>query len=167
LRPFIVAAGRAGKGAFAQVSAEHGKVKNENLVENPEGVRLFVYGTLRKGFRSHGWLSRLHARFLATGHVRGRLYDLGEFPGAVESSEHRERLYGEVYLLPNAVQAFGILDKFEGFDPAKPKVNLFERKRTTVELAGGREMQAWIYWLVNARQSGRRVASGNYAKCQA
>jgi gamma-glutamylcyclotransferase (GGCT)/AIG2-like uncharacterized protein YtfP len=131
--------------------------------DNFAGAHLFVYGTLRKGFRSHGWLSRLHARLIATGSVRGRLYDLGEYPGAVESERDADRVQGEVYWLPSAAQAIRILDKFEGFDPARPAFNLFERRKTTVVITAGGEKRAWIYWLGSSLSLGRRVPSGNYA----
>lgn len=136
-------------------------------MENFAGAHLFVYGTLRKGFRSHRLLQRLRARLEATGYVRGLLYDLGEYPGAVEKSEDRSRVFGEVYWLPHAAQAFKVLDTFEGFDRARAASNLFERRRTTVIIAGGGEMPAWIYWLSSARQSLRRVPSGDYSKCRA
>ena len=135
-------------------------------MENVANAHLFVYGTLRKRFRSHELLRRLRAQFLAKGHVRGRLYDLGDYPGAVESASDADRILGEVYRLPNAVQAFKVLDRFEGFDPAKPAFNLFERKETTVALDGGGEMQAWIYWLGSRHGSRRRLPSRDYAMCR-
>jgi gamma-glutamylcyclotransferase (GGCT)/AIG2-like uncharacterized protein YtfP len=136
----------------------------EDRAETSAGARLFVYGTLRKGFPSHGLLQRLHARFLGAGHVHGRLYDLGEYPGAVKSAGNTDRVHGEVYLVPRPDAVFRVLDRFEGYDPAKPEFTEFERKQTVVTLAGGREMWAWIYWLPRARASGCRVMSGNYAR---
>lgn len=139
---------------------------DEDQTEDSTGAHLFVYGTLRQGCSSHELLQRLGARLVTAGYIRGLLYDLGEYPGAVEGSGGRNRVFGEVYWLPRAARAFKVLDDFEGFDPAEQAVSLFERRTTTVTLAGGGEMQAWIYWLAGARRSGRRVASGNYAKCR-
>lgn len=125
--------------------------------------RLFVYGTLRKGFRSHGLLQRFHARLIGSGSVRGRLYDLGEYPGAVDRAGHGDRVYGELYFLPQPAAAFRVLDKFEGFDPAKPVSNEFERRETTVTMTDGREVRCWIYWMSGTPPTGRRVRAGNYA----
>lgn len=125
---------------------------DDDRTENSVGAHLFVYGILRKGFCSHALLQRLRARFVATGHVRGQLYDLGEYPGAVESGNDRHRIHGEVYWLPRSVLALRVLDKFEGFDPLRPHFNLFERKLTRVTLAGGAETKAWIYWLQSSRR---------------
>jgi|YelNatPaOPRAMG01_1025707.scaffolds.fasta_scaffold25774_5 gamma-glutamylcyclotransferase (GGCT)/AIG2-like uncharacterized protein YtfP len=126
-------------------------------------ARLFVYGTLCQGFGSHGLLQRLRARFIAPGYVFGRLYDLGEYPGALESAGNLYRVHGEVYLLPNAAEAFTVLDQYEGFNAANPTACLFERRETTVMLATGGQMQAWIYWLHRFRSPARLVPSGKYA----
>lgn len=141
-------------------------MEHELQKKDAPGARLFVYGTLRKGFRSHGLLRRFHARVMGNGSVCGRLYDFGEYPGAVVNAGDRERVYGELYLLPQPGTAFKVLDKFEGFDPEKPEASEFERRETTVTLTGGHEMTAWIYWLSGVRAAGRRVPAGNYANCQ-
>lgn len=134
-----------------------------NPLDNNSGARLFVYGTLRKGFRSHALLQRFRPRLLGTGHVRGRLYSLGEYPGAAESTGDTDRIHGELYWLPRAEVAFKLLDRFEGFDPARPTSNEFERKETTVKMPGGGRIPAWIYWLSRTHASGSRIISGNYA----
>jgi gamma-glutamylcyclotransferase (GGCT)/AIG2-like uncharacterized protein YtfP len=134
----------------------------ENQELTPEGARLFVYGTLRKGFRAHKFLQRYHARFLGNGHVQGRLYNLSEYPGAMWSDTAADCVQGEVYFLPRATTAFKALDRFEGYDPARPEWSMFERRETTVRLAGEREMRAWTYWLRGAYRSGRRLLTGDY-----
>lgn len=142
------------------------RVKDAARAADFANTHLFVYGTLRKGFRSHNLLRRLRAKFLAGGHVQGRLYDLGDYPGAVKSTKDAERVRGEVYVLPNAPQAFKVLDRFEGFDSENPASSLFERKEATVTLAGGEQIEAWIFWLRNSHRFARRVPSGDYAMCR-
>lgn len=142
------------------------KMKDALQVEDFANAHLFVYGTLRRGFQSHEILRRFRAQFLARGQVRGRLYDLGEYPGAVESVSKADRVLGEVYRLPNPAHAFAVLDRFEGFDPGNTRSSLFERKETTVALAGGDQVQAWIYWMQNSRGLARRLTSGDYAMCR-
>ncbi|MCL5006104.1 MAG: gamma-glutamylcyclotransferase [Acidobacteria bacterium] len=137
-------------------------MEDENRPESFVNLPLFVYGTLRKGFRAHELLRRLHAQFLARGQVRGRLYDLGEYPGATEGASDADRVHGEVYLLPDSERALNLLDKFEGFDPDRPESGLFLRERTTVTLASGRRMPAWIYRLREARGKKRWLPSGEY-----
>jgi gamma-glutamylcyclotransferase (GGCT)/AIG2-like uncharacterized protein YtfP len=139
------------------------KVDCPGSLENGAGARLFVYGTLRKGFRAHGLLLRFRPRPLGAGHVPGRLYELGDYPGAAEAVGNEDRIQGELYWLPRAEVAFKVLDNFEGFDPARPASNEFERKETMVTLAGGRRIRAWIYRLAPTQARGRRILSGNYA----
>lgn len=138
-------------------------MNDSDPMENSAGARLFVYGTLRKGFRAHALLQRFRPRLLGAGHVQGRLYNLGEYPGAVETGRNADRVRGEVYWLPRAKVAFRVLDSFEGFDPARPATNEYERKETTVMIAGGDRMRAWIYWLSRAPASRRQILSGDYA----
>jgi gamma-glutamylcyclotransferase (GGCT)/AIG2-like uncharacterized protein YtfP len=139
-------------------------MRNEDQAEDHADTPLFVYGTLRKGFRAHKLLRGLHARFLGRGHTRGRLYDLGEYPGATESSSDADRVRGEVYILPQPEQAFRVLDPFEGYRPAKQSLCMYERKTTTVFLAGGKQIEAWIYRLREVRGRARRIPSGEYQR---
>jgi len=134
-----------------------------DALENGADARLFVYGTLRKGFRSHGLLQRFRPRFLGEGHIQGLLYDLGEYPGAREGAGDGDRVWGELYWLPRAEAAFRVLDRFEGFNPEQPASNEFERQETMVTMAGGGRMRAWVYWLSRTHLSGGRIVSGNYA----
>jgi gamma-glutamylcyclotransferase (GGCT)/AIG2-like uncharacterized protein YtfP len=133
----------------------------EGQPEKGTGAQLFVYGTLRKGFRSHKLLQRFRARLIASGTVRGRLYDLGTYPGAVDCAG-AEHVCGEVYFLPDPGAAFRALDRFEGFNPARRESNEFERRETTVTLSDGRKVRAWVYWLPGAPATKRRVRAGNY-----
>jgi gamma-glutamylcyclotransferase (GGCT)/AIG2-like uncharacterized protein YtfP len=148
---------------FVRSEMERIKMDVPAPLEISAGARLFVYGTLLKGFRAHGLLLRFRPRPLGAGHVPGRLYDLGEFPGAGEAAGDEDRIQGELYWLPRAEVAFKVLDSFEGFDPARPASNEFERKETIVTLAGRRRIRAWIYRLAPTQARGRRILSGNYA----
>ena len=134
----------------------------EDRHDAASGALLFVYGTLRKGFPSHQILQRLHARLLGRGHVHGRLFDRGKYPGAVANASEAEFISGEVYRLPQPAMAFRVLDRYEGFDPLKPDFNEFVRKETIVTLESGREIRAWIYWLQCARAASRRILAGDY-----
>lgn len=135
-------------------------------VTDMASARLFVYGTLRRGFSSHEMLRTLRARFLAKGHVHGKLYDLGDYPGAVSSERDADQVVGEVYVLTNPARAFSVLDRFEAYDAGNLALSLFERKETTVTLAGSEHVQSWIYWLRKSRWLVRPVPSGDYATCR-
>jgi gamma-glutamylcyclotransferase (GGCT)/AIG2-like uncharacterized protein YtfP len=53
--------------------------------------QLFVYGSLRSGFRSpaYEYISR-YFTFVANAKVRGELYDLGSYPAGIKSNGNTE-----------------------------------------------------------------------------
>lgn len=103
---------------------------------------LFVYGSLRRGFEAQGLMRRVGGRYLGKARVRGRLFNLGEFLGAVKVFRSSARVLGELYYLPSAARALRSLDRYEGIG--------FRREATEVELKSGRRVRAWIYWLKRA-----------------
>ena len=107
---------------------------------------LFVYGTLRRGFRLHHHLKRLGAHFVANGEVRAELIDLGEFPGARQSSRPGKTVKGELYRLRKVDDTLRVLDQIEGFSPRNPDRGLFQRGTAQVTLPNGDRHLAWIYW---------------------
>jgi len=98
----------------------------------------FVYGSLRRGFEAQGLMRHVGARYLGKARVRGRLFNLGEFLGAVKAPCSSTRVLGELYYLPSAARALRSLDRYEG--------SRYRREVTEVELQSGRRVQAWIYW---------------------
>jgi gamma-glutamylcyclotransferase (GGCT)/AIG2-like uncharacterized protein YtfP len=133
----------------------------------PRKHNLFVYGTLRKGFGLHSVLRRLGARYLGKGSIRGSLYDLGEYPGAVTSSCLRKRIGGEIYHLSDPDRQLKKLDEVEEFRPEAPENSLFVRRRSTVRLANGKRLQAWVYFLPQRPPGARLIQDGNYAAIRA
>ncbi len=98
------------------------------------------YGTLRQGERAYielGLESRLTA--LGTVRIRGKLLDLGAYPGLVEGDGE---VTGELYDLPDPT-ILGELDFYELFDPANPETSEFIRRR--VRLAEP-DRDAWVYF---------------------
>ena len=71
---------------------------------------LFVYGTLsprHAPLEIAATVRRL--RPVGQASVRGRLYDLGEYPGAVLSEKSRSVIRGEVFELPGDSKHAGIV----------------------------------------------------------
>ena len=116
---------------------------------------LFVYGTLRRGFRLHHHLKRMGAVFVATGRVQAELFDLGELPGARISAKPGRTVEGELYRLNRLESTLKVLDRVEGYLPRNPERSLFERGTAEVTLPNGARRAACIYWL--KRGTGPRV----------
>lgn len=98
---------------------------------------LFVYGTLRPD-RAPPEVAPLlaGARIVGEGSVRGRLLDLGEFPGLVPDAAARVR--GVLLDVPE--EALPALDAYEECD-----AGLFARRRVRVALDDGGEADCWAY----------------------
>lgn len=104
-----------------------------------EPARLFVYGTLRRGYTNE-FAQLLHgnSRFLGTARLNARLQHLGNYTVAILSDRPDEWVPGELFELedPGILKA---LDKYEGPD--------FERTAVSVALDLGAQFETWVYRL--------------------
>jgi gamma-glutamylcyclotransferase (GGCT)/AIG2-like uncharacterized protein YtfP len=122
---------------------------------------LFVYGTLRPfvDIPIARWLRR-SARYLGPATTRGRLYDLGSYPGMHAARNGRDQVVGDVYRIvqPRVIRA---LDRYEvGNARCKPR---FVRERCVVRLAHrGVRKTAWTYRYEQSVARRARIASGDY-----
>ena len=129
---------------------------------------LFVYGTLRPGHAPDEIASVVGTlRRVGRGHLRGKLYDLGDYPGAVLDPSSGTEIAGEVFALPDNPAALSQLDAYEGYDPGMPDGSLFVRKRRDVTLTDGRKLDCWVYIYNRDPGSAPLVSGGDYAKFKA
>jgi gamma-glutamylcyclotransferase (GGCT)/AIG2-like uncharacterized protein YtfP len=121
------------------------------MIPEPEGAtechRLFVYGTLRRGFELHHHLRRLGARFRMEAKVAAELIDRGRFPGARPGARKRKWVRGGLFELRQPAHDLRVLDEVEGFIPEAPSRCSSARATTEVMLRDGSRDRAWIYWL--------------------
>ncbi len=126
---------------------------------------LFVYGTLRRGFRLHHHLVTLGARFESDARVAGELFNMGSYPGARPASRAGDSwVVGEIFHLRNPESDLKVLDQVEGFVPESLDESEFIRCPAPVILGNEETPQtAWIYWLAdNFAGSLERIPSGDY-----
>jgi gamma-glutamylcyclotransferase (GGCT)/AIG2-like uncharacterized protein YtfP len=129
---------------------------------------LFLYGTLLPGDEageSSGIVRKLKRVGSAT--VRGRLYDFGDYPGAVIDRSAKTSIKGELFELPNDDSTLKALDDYEEFNRTDRKNSLFVRIRTVAELHDGRRLNAWVYVYNRDPGSARLIASGDYSESKA
>lgn len=90
----------------------------------------------------------------------GRLYAVGDYPGAV----HRpgsSLVRGEVYRLREPAEVFRLLDRYEGVhEPASRRE--FRRVRKRVRLENGEKRTAWVYLYVRSIRGLPIIDSGDY-----
>jgi gamma-glutamylcyclotransferase (GGCT)/AIG2-like uncharacterized protein YtfP len=118
-------------------------------------THLFVYGTLRKavGHPMYRILDE-YGIFEGMALFRGKLYDLGRFPGVVASGNATGRVIGEIYRLRPAAKALEQLDSYEG--------EQFRRERISVRPNGKSAIRAWIYLYTGRVDSHSCIHSGDY-----
>jgi gamma-glutamylcyclotransferase (GGCT)/AIG2-like uncharacterized protein YtfP len=126
---------------------------------------LFVYGTLQPELAPEevaGLVRQL--RRVGVASVSGRLYDLGEYPGAILDDSADTMIVGEVFELPDNQAVLAALDAYEGFDPAAPEASLFVRIKCPVTLSDGRKLESWVYVYNQSLEQRPLVTGGDYAK---
>ena len=117
-------------------------------MKSPEVYQLFVYGSLRSGFRSpaYEYISR-YFELVGDAKVKGTLFDLGDYPAAKPAGDEKF-IIGELYRIRNVSEfpwAIGQLDDYEGVGVAFDETPLYHRDITDVYIDGN-TTTAWIYW---------------------
>ncbi|HLV86919.1 MAG TPA: gamma-glutamylcyclotransferase family protein [Candidatus Sulfotelmatobacter sp.] len=128
-------------------------------------AHLFVYGTLSPRHAPpeiKATVRRL--RPVGSASVRGHLYDLGEYPGAVLSKNSRSLIHGQVFELPEDAQTLSSLDDYEGFEPDKPTSSLFVRRTLPVKMEDGTRLRCWIYVYNGAVKDAAPLRNGRYSR---
>ena len=126
---------------------------------------LFLYGTLLPTEAPKEIASVVkRLRRLGSAQVRGRLYDFGEFPGAVLDPSSRTMIHGELVILPPDGRILEALDQYEEFDPLDPKKSLFVRRKVRVRMANGSSREGWIYVYNRHPRKAKLVRSGDYLR---
>lgn len=112
---------------------------------------LFAYGTLMRGYALHPVVAR-GSTFLGEARVRGRLLDIGPYPGLVEGPR---TVRGELYRIDDP-ELLAAIDREEGYN--------FERRRALVTLAAGGRRRAWLYRYTGSRARATPIPDGDYRR---
>jgi gamma-glutamylcyclotransferase (GGCT)/AIG2-like uncharacterized protein YtfP len=114
---------------------------------------LFVYGTLRNNYdlKSKNRVAR-ELKYIGKAKVRGRLYDLGRYPGAIKDKS--SEVIGDVFLFSDSEKVLKFLDKYEGSE--------YERRKEKVRLRSGKLITAWMYWYKGLVKEERRIFYKDY-----
>jgi gamma-glutamylcyclotransferase (GGCT)/AIG2-like uncharacterized protein YtfP len=130
---------------------------------NNEIFQLFVYGSLRSGFRNtaYQYLSS-YFTLIGEGKVKGKLFDKGTYPVAVP--DHDDNFIdGELYQLNNPAEfawAIEQIDDYEGLHVEVGEKPLYKRDVATVYI-NGEQTKAWIYWYDGSVEGYPELPSGN------
>ena len=125
--------------------------------------RLFVYGTLMRGF-DHPMARMLSANadFVGEARCRGQLYLVKHYPGLVLSDDPTDTVFGEVFRLRQPVEMLREFDMYEACGEGFAEPTQYIRRMLPLTLDGGDASEAWTYlynWPVAHLP---RIASGRF-----
>lgn len=124
---------------------------------------LFVYGLLMRNHRGGPMeLLEKHAKYMCTAQLKGRLYLVDDYPGAVVSNNTADIVHGEVYRVDEPHLLFPRLDEFEECGPNFPSPTEYVRKKEQVFLINGRSIYAWVYLYNREVESLPCISSGRF-----
>jgi gamma-glutamylcyclotransferase (GGCT)/AIG2-like uncharacterized protein YtfP len=125
--------------------------------------RLFVYGTLMRGF-DHP-MARLLSRsadFIGEARCRGRLYLVKHYPGLALSGDPSDVVFGELYRLHQPDELLREFDMYEACGEGFAAPTEYIRRMLTVTRDDGAADEAWSY-IYNWPVAGLpRIASGRF-----
>jgi pyruvate carboxylase len=121
-----------------------------------------VYGTLRKGVDIP--INKKIAKdleWVGVGSVKGSLYDIGNYPGAV-NDRSASVIKGDVFKLLDPIKTLEILDKYERFYPDNLSKSDYIRKDEMIELESGEQIIAGIYWYNQSVKAKHKITCDDY-----
>ena len=122
---------------------------------------LFVYGTLLDDRNPFGSLLKNTCTFYKKGRFNGKLFDLGEYPGAIYRPNIKQFVYGNIFAMNNPAETLKMLDDYEGFGQVQPQPNEFIRQIIEVE-AESKIVSCWAYLYNQCADGFWQITSGNY-----
>ncbi len=124
---------------------------------------IFVYGTLRRETATsmHDVLAR-HCGYFADGCMQGKLYEVDGYPGAIESDNPKDKVYGEIYRIISSDLVLPQLDEYEECTDKFPEPHEYIRKKLPITLSGGGSVTAWVYVFNQDVSNLMQIGSGDY-----
>jgi gamma-glutamylcyclotransferase (GGCT)/AIG2-like uncharacterized protein YtfP len=129
--------------------------------------QLFVYGSLRSGFRNpaYEYLTK-YFQLLGEALVQGKFFDKGQYPVAVPVDDKDSFIHGELYVIKKEEEfnwAIEQLDDYEGLNVEAGERPMYKRERVDV-YQNGQPSKAWIYWFNGDVSGMKEISSGDVMK---
>jgi len=124
----------------------------------------FAYGTLMHGESRHWYMEKLGVLDSKVATTRGRLLNLGSYPGLVEPGHPERRVRGEFIRLREPLAALEVLDEVEGFEGFGRSGSLYERVWVQVTFDPPHQGFGWAWSYRYARNCARfpEIPSGDW-----
>lgn len=106
---------------------------------------LFVYGTLLDANNVYGDFLKRNSEYITEGSFHGKLYHIGEYPGAHYIPEEKGKVYGSIVAMTDENKVLRVLDDYEGFGFSGTVPNEFTREFMNIDTANGDKLDCWVY----------------------
>ncbi len=123
--------------------------------------KLFIYGSLLEADNEFGRYLQKYSTIYKPGKFNGKLYDIGEYPGAVHLPNTDYKVYGVIVQLHNIEETLKVIDDYEGFGDEQLQPNLFIRKLLTIQTQD-RNVKCWVYLYNHPTAKLKQILSGDY-----
>lgn len=122
-------------------------------------MKVFVYGTLKRGFSNHHILSGRSSLVSSDASIDGfKLFDLGAFPAAIMSADANDRIHGEVFEIHHDKlgHTLAALDRLEGHP------TFYERQRREAIDETGLHHDVSVYVFLNHVRGAKLCSDGKW-----
>lgn len=124
---------------------------------------LFAYGTLRQGFNLEvNEQLKPFLRYVCQGYFNGRLFEVDNYPAAIESTESSYPILGDVFEILDEDMAWPILDAYEESSTANPEPHEYIRNRILIHTEANESLSAWVYSYNYPCDGLEEIISGDY-----
>ncbi|SDF66648.1 gamma-glutamylcyclotransferase family protein [Mucilaginibacter sp. P25] len=121
---------------------------------------LFVYGTLLQPGNEFAAYLNKHCKFIGDGRIRGRLYDIGQYPGAVIGNTEERYIYGSIFMMDDPETILKVVDDYEGIGEL---YNHHEYIREKVDIfTDNGDINCWMYLYNLPVAAYNEVTTGDY-----
>ncbi len=124
--------------------------------------KLFVYGTLMAGIKTK--VNRefhQNSTFLGEGYLKGKMYDLGHYPGVVYDETSEQKVFGHVFALKEPEKMLKKLDEYEDVGQRFGQFEEYVREQCPVNMKG-EMITCWVYLYKLPIDHLPLIESGNY-----
>ena len=122
---------------------------------------LFVYGTLLQPGNEFAEYLNQHCKFISAGKIKGRLYDIGEYPGALTDSNEEIYIYGSVFMMDDPDAILKVIDDYEGIGGLYSHPQEYVRELVDI-LTDNCNVSCWMYIYNLAVDNYNQICAGDY-----
>ena len=122
---------------------------------------LFVYGTLLQPGNEFAAYLNKHCKFIGDGRIRGRLYDIGEYPGAVIGNTEERYIYGSIFMMDDPDIILKVIDDYEGVGGLYQHPHEYIRETVSIYTTND-IMECWMYLYNLPVAAYNEITTGDY-----